>query len=351
RGAGSEVAAADEGDAIGADAAVGADVDAETGELGALLGLEAALAAVHAAELADELRHRLVARRLRRRGDHGDPAAVEPDLDAQPGAEARLAEAGGPDEGDVPSGAAADLGPAFLEERELGVAAGEPRAADPADTRRRRLDGDVLAGGGGDRLDHLRRRAETLTRLHAHQTLDDGLEHGREVREVEDAERHGAAGRAHADGDVRARWAAEVAEREQRHAQRVEIGAPVERAALDDLGGDEAERVARRQAAGLRAGDAKVHELDGEPAAAPRDEDVRRFQVEVHEAACVHVLEGAADLDHRLDELVAVEVGLAEVVPVDDFHGEGAGGLGVEVVDLDEVRVAEARQDLELARH
>src|SRR5262249_56108124 len=139
-----------------------------------------------------------------------------------------VAGGGGGGGGGVRGGGGGDLGRAVLEERELGVAAGEPRAADPADTRRRRLDGDVLAGGGGDRLDHLRRRAETLTRLHAHQTLDDGLEHGREVREVEDAERHGAAGLAHADGDVRARWAAEVAEREQRHAQRGEIGAPVE---------------------------------------------------------------------------------------------------------------------------
>src|SRR5437773_2014383 len=83
--------------------------------------------------------------------------------------------------------------------------------------------------------------------------------------------------RAALDGDLGPGRRPALAQRQERHAQRVEVSAAVDAAALDDLGGHEAERVARRRRLAPRAGDAEVHELDGEPAAAAGHEDVRRL--------------------------------------------------------------------------
>ena len=131
-------------------------------------------------------------------------------------------------------------------------------------------------------------------------------------------------------------------------ARGVEVGALVDRAALDHLGGHVGERPADAACAAGVLHQAEVHQLDGavEPHA-----DVGRLEVAVHQAALVDVAEGEQELAEDVLEAAGAEgQGLVEAVAGDDLHGEvrvAVLELAV-LVDPAAVRVAQLGHQPEL---
>ena len=147
--------------------------------------------------------------------------------------------------------------------------------------------------------------------------------------------------------------------------QAVLVGAPVEPLALDLL----RRRVLQRADVLPRRGDladgrapalgdaevAQVHLLATAGPRRPRDQDVARLDVPVHEPGLVHGVErlrhGPEHRAHPLDveRALSVEYG-AEILPVDEAHRQVQDPVRVaRVVDRHDVRVFEARRDGGLA--
>ena len=123
------------------------------------------------------------------------------------------------------------------------------------------------------------------------------------------------------------------------------LGRHVVRGAHDQPGGCE---VGRR----LQLGDAEVHHLH----AAPRvDHDVRGLHVPVDHLVRVRVVEGGGDLPQQADRLREVETAPGpeprlERLALHQLHDDETGGPGRDdVVDGDDVRVAQPRRHLRLA--
>ncbi len=143
-------------------------------------------------------------------------------------------------------------------------------------------------------------------------------------------------------------------------AEGVEVGPVVGGLFLRDLGGNVVDGALDLAAAARRrlAGEAEVHELHDVARASVRSlggEDlhvqVLGLHVVVHEAAVVDVGEGLEDLARDLVEPVPVDPvrRLVEVNAVEELARVVAAALGqAEVIDLDEVRVVEPGEELEL---
>ena len=123
------------------------------------------------------------------------------------------------------------------------------------------------------------------------------------------------------------------------------LGRHVVRGAHDEPGGRE---VGRR----LQLGDAEVHHLH---AARGVDHDVRGLHVPMDHLVRVRVVEGGGDLPQQADRLREIETAPGpeprlERLALDQLHDDETGGPGRDdVVDGDDVRVAQPRRHLRLA--
>ena len=141
-------------------------------------------------------------------------------------------------------------------------------------------------------------------------------------------------------------------------AERVEVGAAVDRLALELLGGGVLERAdeearLRQTRRGHLLRDPEVAQVDA--LRRLRDEDVRRLDVPVDEPAVVRRVERARDLLQQVERLPEPERPLllqqrAQVDALDVAHGDVEEAVRLaRVVDRDDVRVVERGGDLRLA--
>ena len=139
--------------------------------------------------------------------------------------------------------------------------------------------------------------------------------------------------------------------------ERVDVGAGVERARADLLGGevgDGADQCPGFRQAGFRdrVREAEVHDADpdGRPFL-PRDHDVGRLDVAVHDAARVAVFQGVGDLDADVDDIAQAQGLLPDQAQqgraADQGHHEEERALvPPEVVDGDDGGVVHLGDDL-----
>ena len=150
----------------------------------------------------------------------------------------------------------------------------------------------------------------------------------------------------------------------EHHGQRVDVGAPVDRRALELLGRHVGQRAQRGARLGERAParralaephDAEVDEVHEVPSVRRGHQDVARLDVAVDEVVRVGVVEGVRELLDEADGAHRVERALlaqqpGEVASLDEAHVEVEASVDdAEVVDRDHVRRGQAGRRAALA--
>ena len=149
---------------------------------------------------------------------------------------------------------------------------------------------------------------------------------------------------------------------EQQAAERIDVGAPVDRVAGDLLGGDVVDRSHQLAVLGQGCllvealGEAEVRQIGVVPSAvagAGIEQHVGGLHVPVDEPASMGGVEGAGNLRQQLDRVLGVERALAqallEVRALDIAHGDEKQAVGLAgLVDGDDVRVVDRGCELGL---
>ena len=144
------------------------------------------------------------------------------------------------------------------------------------------------------------------------------------------------------------------------HAQRIDVGSPVEGPRGDLLGrkvGDGShERAGLGQARfGRRVRQTEVHHADADGCAFfPGDHDVGRLDVPVHDTARVAVVQSVGDLNPDVHDVAQTQRLVAQqpeqIGPADDGHDEEERAVGTsQVVDRDDRRVIHLGHELRFA--
>ena len=139
----------------------------------------------------------------------------------------------------------------------------------------------------------------------------------------------------------------------EHHAQGIQVGAAVEILPQRQLGSQVEhgadDQALSSEARGHRAGNAEVHELGG---SVPRQQDVLGFEITVHDALLVGVLQSLADLAGDGDDALEVRgPALVQALPFDQLHHDvGCAIYLPRVIDRHDVGVVELGDGLGLVQ-